>query len=221
MTTPKLRFDQPVTLLGGGGISPKVTRYIGYEPLICADSGADQALKLGRQPDAVIGDLDSISDAARAAFGDVIHEVAEQDSTDFEKCLNAIDAPFIFGFGFLGRRMDHTIASLSILSKYHSTPIALVGQGDVTLCLSGEVTIPVKPGSTVGILPWPAAVCESDGLRWELNDLDLTLGGQISSSNEAIKPEIHIKILEGAILLTLPARGLDRLPSAFGLSLGS
>ena len=41
----------------------------------------------------MIGDFDSISDAAQRALPPAaLHRIAEQDSTDFDKCLRNIDA---------------------------------------------------------------------------------------------------------------------------------
>jgi len=214
-----LVFDEPICLLGGGDVPSNLATILPKGPLICADSGADYALLAGREPVAIIGDMDSINPTVRARFSDLIHLVEDQSSTDFEKCLNMIEAPFIYGFGFLGRRMDHTIASLSILSKYLKCPIALIGDGDVTVLVRGQASFPAKDGMGIGILPWPEAVCETTGLNWNLNGLDLALGGQISSSNRATGNTFHITVHSGAVLVTLPVDQITTLPGAFGLSL--
>ena len=58
-----------VTLVGGGDPRPEgIEEALKYAPtLIAADGGADRALALGFRPEAVIGDLDSLSPAARDA----------------------------------------------------------------------------------------------------------------------------------------------------------
>ncbi|MEM0976783.1 MAG: thiamine diphosphokinase [Pseudomonadota bacterium] len=216
--TTKLKFDRPVCLLGGGDVPKDLASVLPSGPLICADSGADYALLAGREPTAIIGDMDSINPTVRSRFADLVHLVEDQDSTDFEKCLRAIEAPFVFGFGFLGRRMDHTIASLSTLAKFSATPIALVGDGDVIVALRTRATFEIGAGDTVGILPWPEAQCTSTGLEWELDGLHLRLGTQVSSSNRARVSEVTIDVEEGLILVTLPSRLTKNLPSAFGLS---
>ncbi|MEO1562714.1 MAG: thiamine diphosphokinase [Pseudomonadota bacterium] len=217
----KLVFDEAVCLLGGGEVPSNLPHVLPDGPLICADSGADYALLAGREPVAIFGDMDSINPTVRARFADIVHLVEDQNSTDFEKCLMRIEAPFIYGFGFLGRRMDHTIASLSTLAKFATPPIALIGDGDVTLCLNGSARFEVEPDMDIGLLPWPIAACTSKGLKWELDGLDLQLGGQISSSNKAVGELVEVTVLSGTVLVTLPLRNLERLPSAFGLSLGS
>ncbi|MEO0343133.1 MAG: thiamine diphosphokinase [Pseudomonadota bacterium] len=214
----KLSFDEPVCLLGGGDVPENLALALPQGPLICADSGADYALLAGRKPVAVIGDMDSINPTVRARFADVVHPIADQNSTDFEKCLSYVEAPFIYGFGFLGKRMDHTIASLSSLARFADRPIALVGDGDVTICIEDRAQFATAVGTQIGILPWPFASCESTGLKWELNELDLSLGAQISSSNMAKAKTVDIKVKEGRVLVTIARPDLTMLPAAFGLS---
>ena len=60
--------------------------------ILCADSGADSALKQGIMPDVLLGDMDSISDKAFKALQDegikIIKFPAEKDKTDGEISLD-------------------------------------------------------------------------------------------------------------------------------------
>ena len=58
------------------------------EPLLAADGGANHLGRIGLRPDAVIGDLDSISSGIRKFIGEerMIHR-PDQDRTDLEKAL--------------------------------------------------------------------------------------------------------------------------------------
>ena len=62
----------------------------GFDTLLCADGGADSALRLGLSPDYIIGDLDSISKEAINKFKNTskILQYKRQNDTDVEKCLN-------------------------------------------------------------------------------------------------------------------------------------
>ena len=47
--------------------------------------------------------MDSVSRRARERLGTArFHPIAEQDSTDFDKVLRSVQAPFMIGVGFLG-----------------------------------------------------------------------------------------------------------------------
>ena len=105
-----LASRQPVTLIGGGPVPrADLDAALRLAPVIAAaDRGADIALGFGLMPGAVWGDLDSISEAARKAIPrERLHLVAEQESTDFEKCLARIQAPLVLAIGFSGGRQDH------------------------------------------------------------------------------------------------------------------
>jgi len=105
-----VHFSQPVTLLGGGEATPgDVKEALHHAPNVAAaDGGASLALQMGLVPEAVIGDMDSLSPSARAAIAPQnLHRLKEQDSTDFDKCLRSIDCPLVLGVGFTGARLDH------------------------------------------------------------------------------------------------------------------
>ena len=61
-----------------------------------------------------------------------MHPLAEQDTTDLEKALRHVRAPAIIGFGFLGKRFDHSLAALNVLARYtRQHRVMLVGSDDV------------------------------------------------------------------------------------------
>ncbi|MFO0514127.1 MAG: thiamine pyrophosphokinase, partial [Rhodobacterales bacterium] len=107
--------DSPdgVTLVGGG---PVQGRMLGIAlrrapVLVAADGGADRALAAGHLPVAVIGDFDSLSSLGRNRIpADRQHMIAEQETTDFDKALRSIAAPFVLALGFAGARIDHGLA---------------------------------------------------------------------------------------------------------------
>ena len=111
--------DGPVLVVGGGATDPDLlTRDAARAAaLVAADGGAAVCLAAGLTPDAVIGDMDSIPGPVRARIPAArVHEIAEQESTDFDKCLRSIRAPLVLGHGFLGARLDHALAALTVLA---------------------------------------------------------------------------------------------------------
>ncbi|MCW8813743.1 MAG: thiamine diphosphokinase, partial [Chlorobium sp.] len=94
-----------------------------FETLICADGGANSALKMKLIPDYIIGDLDSISSEASKRFRNTskIIELKGQNDTDVEKCLKyAIKKKYheALLFGVTGNRLDHTFCNLGIVLKF-------------------------------------------------------------------------------------------------------
>lgn len=194
-----------VTLIGGGAVTADdLTLALELAPtLVAADGGADCALSLGQTPDAVIGDLDSISDDARGVIpADRIHHVAEQDSTDFEKCLTRIDAPFVVAVGFAGRRLDHTLAALNVLVRTVHPPCFLLAADDVAFVPPAQLSLDMPPGTRLSLFPMGRVNGKSQGLRWPIKGLEFAPAGRIGTSNETTGP-VELS-LNGPVILMLP-----------------
>jgi len=155
MFSPIIATSQPITLVGAASLEPAdLNISLKYAPtLVAADGGADHVLAAGLVPEAVIGDLDSLSDDAKFAFRDVLHPVAEQDTTDFEKALARIDAPLILALGFMGGRLDHTLAALNAVVR-HACPVLVIGSDDVAFVAPKAMQLALPAGTRVGLLPF-------------------------------------------------------------------
>lgn len=210
-----LQSRQPVTLIGGGPLGPDdLAQALALAPTVAAaDGGADQALARGLTPAAVWGDFDSLSEAARAAIpAENLHRIAEQDSTDFEKCLSRIDAPLVIGLGFSGARQDHFLAALSTLARHLGPPCILLAGDDAIALAPPEIALDLPPGTRVSLFPMGPARGRSQGLEWPIDGLDLAPDGRVGTSNRATGP-LRLAI-EGPMLLILPRAHLADLAQA-------
>ena len=109
---------------------------------VAADSGADRLLKLGVVPQAVIGDMDSISDQARAEIPlDRQHLVGEQLTTDFDKALRLIEAPLVLALGFAGARLDHGLAAMATLVARAERRCILIGPQDLAFAAPARLEL--------------------------------------------------------------------------------
>ncbi|WP_281984043.1 thiamine diphosphokinase [Thalassorhabdomicrobium marinisediminis] len=196
-------------MIGGGDVSPDtLSEALKWgETVVCADGGADVALRAGLRPAAVIGDLDSISDDARAAFDAVLHPVAEQDSTDFDKALRHVTAPLVIGVGFLGRRFDHSLAALHVLLKYRHRPVILLGEDDVVFVPPPLLVLDTDAGQRVSLLPLMPGRVSTRGLRWDVAGAEMSMADFIGSSNEATGPRVEVHS-DGGLALILPRAAL-------------
>lgn len=188
---PVLAAVRGVTLFGGGEVrAGDAAAALALAPVVmAADSGADAALALGIVPDAVVGDFDSITDAARAAIPDNrLHHVPDQDSTDFDKCLTALQAPFVLAVGFAGPRLDHTLAGLTTLIRHPVPRAFVIGAEDVVFVAPPDLTLDLAPGTRVSLMPFGPVQGRSTGLRWPIDGLTLTPAARIGTSNEATGP---------------------------------
>ncbi len=201
----------PVLLIGGGVVSPSelaLARAL-CTVVVAADSGADAALAQGIRPDAVIGDLDSLSDAARAALPpERLHLIAEQDSTDFDKCMRNISAPLVIGVGFCGARVDHELATLNTLVRRPDRRCLLLGAATLTFLAPPALRLPLEPQTPVSLFPMAAVEGVSDGLFWPIAGLNFTPDGQIGTSNVATG-DVFLNFTSPKMLMILPTHCLE------------
>lgn len=59
----------------------------------------------------------------RATLAGRVHHLAEQESTDFDKCLRNIRAPFVLALGVAGARIDHGLAVMNGLVQRPMSPV--------------------------------------------------------------------------------------------------
>lgn len=211
-----LTFDDGVTLVGGGPASAAmISEAMSLAPnLVAADGGAGHLAETGLIPLAIIGDLDSLTnvEAWRERLGDRLVHVTEQDSTDFEKCLARINAPFFVCVGFLGGRQDHGLAALHALIN-DPRPVVLLGADDVAFAPQADVRLDLPVGERISIFPLRRVQASGGaGLAYPVEGLAMEAGAQIGTSNQAAAPSQSFAFdRPGAIVFLNPDRARDAL----------
>lgn len=204
--------DDGVTVLGGGDCSPEtIDEVLHLAPiLVAADGAAGRALAAGRMPDAVIGDFDSIrpEDAAQIP-PERLHRIAEQDSTDFDKCLRHIRAPFVLAAGFTGARRDHELAAYNALVRRADQRILIVGEQDVCLVAPPDLRLDLVAATRVSLFPLARVSGRSEGLRWPIDGIGFAPDGRVGTSNEALGGPVRL-VMDGPGMLVILPRDLLR-----------
>jgi thiamine pyrophosphokinase len=219
MTNIVLSCDDGVTLLGGGEVNPAtLEEALRRAPqLVAADGAAATALESGHMPKAVIGDFDSLPNRIRQKIpDDILHHIPEQDSTDFEKCLSRVDAPFILGVGFMGERIDHELSVYNTLVRYPEKRCIIVGEIDICLHVPRDLRLELDIGTRVSLFPLKPVTGTSEGLLWPIENIAFAPGGRIGTSNEASATIVEMAFHDDGMLLILPRRVLPNLLDALG-----
>jgi len=206
-----------VALLGGGAAKKTdLELALTYAPrLFCADGGGDRALDWAKRPEKVIGDMDSVDTDRMESAGVELVRIADQNSTDFEKCLGLVSAPLMIGVGFLGGRLDHQLAVLNGLAKHPAQPVVLIGEDDVCFLCPKLLQLDLPEQMRVSLFPLTPARADSCGLLWPLDGLDLSPTGQIATSNAARTGGVSIRVLHGDLVCILPKECLAEVVSFF------
>jgi len=211
---------QGVTLVGGGNAPlADVKAALALAPmLVAADGGANALADLGHVPSAIIGDMDSLRDDLRRDWAHLMHPIAEQDSTDFDKCLRSIAAPFVLGVGFSGARLDHTLSAMTALVRHGRSRVVLLSEQDICFLAPPALTLPVGIGARVSLFPMGPVTGTSQGLFWPIDGIPFTPAGIIGTSNKADAAQVTLHMDAPCMLVMLErpmlAAALDALLGA-------
>jgi thiamine pyrophosphokinase len=187
---PDLVFNGVLVVVGGGTVDGVLLRQLKEQgaSIIAADGGAAACAHAGVMPEAIIGDMDSVTSVTSWAGKTQFIEILDQETTDFEKCLYCTTAPLTLALGMTGKRFDHTMAALNAVARYGAErAIILVDEEDIALSLAGEFTFAVDAGERVSVHPLhEISFAGSIGLKYPLDGLTLAPAGRTGTSNEAI-----------------------------------
>ncbi len=159
--------------------------------IVCCDGALSSFLRArkaifpdGREPDVVIGDMDSISPALRKRYADVLVPVDEQDTNDQTKAFHHILSHYpevdeIHIFGGTGKREAHTLGNTSLLMEYARecgacglpapghVYVDMVSDWSTIFAVTGSCSLQVGQGRDISILtPDNSLTIKSEGLEW-------------------------------------------------------
>ncbi len=203
------------TVVASGDLADGDERWLDGATVIAADAGATSLDRLGRTPDRLVGDLDSISDellARLAAAGVAIdRHAADKDASDTELALEAAIAAGATRIVVLGatggRRLDHELANVLLLADpaLGARDVRIV-HGPTTVRVlrdGGRLELEGSAGDLVTLLPvgGDAIGVRIDGVRWPLADATLRLGRSRGLSNEVVEPRASVSLERGSLLV--------------------
>jgi thiamine pyrophosphokinase len=203
-------------VVAGGDAAPEDAALLqGADLVIAADSGAGWLDGLGRLPDVLVGDLDSIDPALRdrlAAAGVAIerHPVGK-DASDVELALGRAASAGADGVVILGAigggRLDHEIANLLLLvdPRWRGLGLRIVhGPATVRALHAGDgCELEGGPGDLVSLLPLggDAEGVSTVGLRYPLTAERLEFGRTHGLSNEVQVAPASVSLERGTLLV--------------------
>lgn len=206
------QFRNNVTVLGGGECSRKtLEESLTLAPnLVAADGGAGVALRFGHLPELVIGDMDSLDSATRAALPPgILHRISEQDSTDFDKILGLVQAPLLLGVGFMGARLDHELACLNSLVRHVRQKCILLGETDICFHVPEKLILTLPPGMRFSLFPLAEIVADAEGLAYPVKALRFSPWQRIGTSNAvSAGGQVRLRFNAPGMLVILPRAAL-------------
>jgi len=180
--------------------------------IIAADGGTHHAFALGRMPDVVIGDLDSVTKEEIAKIKqnnvDIILFPRDKNETDLELAIQhalTLSLEQIIIVGALGARLDQTLGNISLLNSTQSSTADLRlddGVEEVFFCHS-KSNIQGRSGDIISLIPWQDEVTGvlTTGLKWPLQSETLYPQKTRGISNEMLSDTAIIQIKSGLLLI--------------------
>jgi thiamine pyrophosphokinase len=207
-----------IVVAGGDAALEDAAQLTGTDLVIAADSGAAWLDAVGRQPDLVIGDMDSIPpDLLKrlAAQGVTIEpHPPDKEASDAELAvaravaMGASEIVILGGFG--GQRLDHELANLLLLAEgWSGAELRLVRGATSARAIQGRGRLELEgaAGDLVTLLPLAgdARGVRTHGLRYPLEGEALHLGRSRGLSNLITEAPASVS-LDGGILLVIEMR---------------
>lgn len=160
--------------------------------IICCDGAADTAIENNIIPNIIIGDGDSISDSIKKEYSDRFIQIKDQENNDLSKAVNYCQEQNIQNIailGLTGKRDDHTIANISLLSTYNQNIIAITNYGMFVTC-NDNSKLKTYKGQQISIINYNAKGLDSKDFKYPIYDFQETWQGTL---NESLGSQIEIQ----------------------------
>lgn len=142
--------------------------------LISCDGATNELVESGRTPDAIVGDLDSLSEENKKRFASIIHHYEEQETNDQTKAVNyCISQGWkdITILGATGGREDHTIGNISLLCEYMKVANAqMVTDYGVFVSINSTSVFESYKGQQVSIFCLDREPLSAQGLLYKIEN---------------------------------------------------
>jgi thiamine pyrophosphokinase len=205
-------MERPLFLLADGEKLPRKLRdrLRRGRYSVVVDGAAEIARKERWLPDLILGDFDSAKSSTLKYFtkrGVEILETPDQDYTDLEKALAWCalrDFRSIWVAQAWGRRVDHSLANLSFLKKFHAPHreiLLFTAHESIRFVKNQKLQLCGPSGRGMAVIPFPKACVSSRGLQYEMKKTQLALGLRESVSNKAAKNMVELKVDGEALVL--------------------
>lgn len=153
------------------------------DSVVCCDGALEKFIGAfpGKEPLAVIGDMDSLSPSLQASFASVLVHETEQDYNDLTKAMRWVlrehpEATEITILGATGLREDHTVGNLGLLMEYTrmfalgERRLSMVSDFGTAFAIADSCSLHLGEGRRISIFSADNSLTiHSTGLEWPLD----------------------------------------------------
>jgi thiamine pyrophosphokinase len=187
--------------------SPLPLQMLGEASVIIACDGAVDALhRHGFTPQAVVGDMDSLSPEMRELYADCLRPNTSQETNDLTKAVHHArisGEKEVLIVGATGIREDHTLGNISLLADYAPLfdRIEILTDYGLFTSLRQTTTLKSVPGQQISLFAlYPEGKITTENLRWPIKNRILTSWWQ-GTLNEALGDSFTIHLEKNASVI--------------------
>lgn len=198
-----IHFAEYRSILCLDGVLPEADFFKKNLPIIAADGAANTLMKMGIEPQLVIGDLDSIDPGLLTRLKTLLHY--DQNFCDFEKALLFLEKENLLPsivVGVNGGYLDHILNNINILMKSNNCFYAPPLWGHV-IHENESKSFDLPLNTKISLIGIPTADISTLGLKWELTHSPLSFPGNTSCFNRTIQEKIEIITHQGSALILI------------------
>jgi thiamine pyrophosphokinase len=207
--------DALLTVIVADGNFPSHEIPLGYLKaagrIVCCDGSAENLIKAGYIPDAIVGDMDSLNESIAGRFQDRIFRNSDQETNDLTK---AVEWCAERGFrdltivGATGKREDHTIGNISLLAEYiRDVNVKMITDTGILMAITSSAVLSSFPGQQISIFSIdPDAEITSHGLRYPLN-MKKIHNWWVATLNESTGDSFSLQFKGGPVIVYLKFKG--------------
>lgn len=199
------------TVIVADGTFPAHNIPLGYlrsaDIRVCCDGSAESLILAGFIPDAIVGDMDSLSDRLKNSFADRLYIDDNQETNDLTKsviwCTESGYNDIVI-LGATGKREDHTLGNISLLTEYaQNIRVKMVTDTGIFIPFLHSCTIESFPGQQVSVFSIdPDTEITSTGLRYPIKNRKLKNWWE-ATLNEALDDHFELRFKDGKVLVFL------------------
>jgi thiamine pyrophosphokinase len=199
------------TVIVADGTFPQHEIPIGFlkkaSRIICCDGSAESLVIAGYTPDAIVGDMDSLSEDLVSRFADRLYSDESQDTNDLTKAVmwcREMNYRDIVILGGTGKREDHTLGNISLLAEYaENMNIRMITDTGTFIPFLYSCKVSSFLGQQVSIFSIdPETEISSTGLKYPLSRLKIR-NWWVATLNEALGDNFSLEFNSGRVIVYL------------------
>ncbi len=197
------------TVIVADGTFPEHEIPVGYlkkaAGIICCDGATENLIAAGFIPDAIVGDLDSLKPATAQRFSDRLFRDSDQETNDLTKAVlwcKSRDIKDIIILGATGKREDHTLGNISLLTDYaRYMNVVMVTDYGIFIPYTESFRAETTRGQQISVFsPNSETIASSSGLKYKFTEKKLE-NWWVASLNEAAGENFEITFAGGPIII--------------------